>query len=236
MMYEVDWIDRDRQKHAIWGYGVPKIVEPEEPADASSIRHLFPHIPGQVFERLPKRRVDILVGLNYNGYFPSGGEGNNCVGHMKVLSTKFGTTGWILGGCHPNLQCCPPKFCSVANEIRINRVNLEVVPKIKLDRQREKGLVRELTTEYYQSDNLGVEPPRRCDKCLKCVSSGPCSEEGQIHSLQDQEELKMIEDGIKIQNQEIKFENKLTMDEKANSGLSDETLDKFGAFMKMVKY
>ena len=31
------------------------------------------------------------------------------------------------------------------------------------------------------------------------------------------------------------FESKLTMDEKTNSGLSDETVDQFGEFMKMIE-
>ena len=38
--------------------------------------------------------------------------------------------------------------------------------------------------------------------------------------------------------QQIKFEyfkNKLTMNEKTNSGLWDETLDQFGEFMKMIR-
>ena len=34
---------------------------------------------------------------------------------------------------------------------------------------------------------------------------------------------------------EIKFENKLTMDENTNSGLCDEIVDKFGEFMKMIE-
>ena len=38
--------------------------------------------------------------------------------------------------------------------------------------------------------------------------------------------------------QQIKFEyfeNKFTMDEETNSGLSDETVDQFGEFMKMIE-
>ena len=66
-MYEVELLDRNNEKHSIWGYGVPKIIDPEEPADAQAVHHLFPHVPDSIFDQIPKRRVDVLVGLNYNG-------------------------------------------------------------------------------------------------------------------------------------------------------------------------
>ena len=102
---------------------------------------------------------NILVGLNYNGFFPTGGEGDDCVGHLKVLSTQFGNTGWILGGYHPDLKCLPPKFTAIANQVRVNRINLEVVPKIMVDKIRDREVDPKLTPEYYQVDHLGIEPP-----------------------------------------------------------------------------
>ena len=96
-IFETDLVDRSGERHAIWGYGLENIIEPDDPIDLSPVRDLFPHIPEAVFEPLPKKRVDILIGLNFNGLHPSGGEGDNCVGNLKVFSTIFGSTGhsWI---------------------------------------------------------------------------------------------------------------------------------------------
>ena len=58
------------------GYGLENIIDPEDPINLSPVRDLFPHIPHQVFETLPKRRVDILIGINYNRLHPVGGEGD----------------------------------------------------------------------------------------------------------------------------------------------------------------
>ena len=112
--YELSLVDRSGRKHVIWGYGVDTILDPDEPVDASSLRHLFPHVPSEVFTKLRKRRVDILVGLIYNGLFPTGGSGKDCVGNLRVNRTRFGSTGWILGGAHKGLRCPDMKLSSVA--------------------------------------------------------------------------------------------------------------------------
>ena len=202
MMYELDLVDRENKKHTISGYGVPKIVDPEDPVDGTQVRSLFPHIPAEVFGKIPKKRADILVGLNYNGLFPSGGNGKNCVGNLKVLGTKFGS-GWVIGGSHPNLRGSSPQFSPIASEIRISKIKLDVIPKIKIARTPRDKVVRELTTEFYESDHLGIEPPRRCDKCRKCANTGVCSEEKHLHSLQEEEELRLLEDAVTLVNNQV---------------------------------
>ena len=103
-MFSLKLIDRNGKSHDIWGYGVENIIETEDPVDPSSLRDLFPHIPARTFEKLQMRRIDILIGLNYAGLFPSGGEGQDCVDNLKMMKTKFGSTGYILSGSHKELK------------------------------------------------------------------------------------------------------------------------------------
>ena len=57
-----------------------------------------------------------------------------------------------------------------------------------------------LTAEYWESDNLGVEPPRRCLRCRQCQQKGECSENHILHSLKDQAKLEAINNGIEIKD------------------------------------
>ena len=208
-LYELILLDRKGKKYDIWGYGVDKIIDPDEPVDPGPVRSLFPHIPGKVFKPLIKRRIDVLIGINFNGLHPSGGKGRDCVGNLKVLETRFGETGYILGGSHKLLKCRTPRLSAAAAEIRVAR--LEVHPDVSvvdIDSEVERNFGRimisklniqpELTPEYWETDQLGVEPPRRCQKCKQCADSGECSEQHIIHSLKEESELKMIEENVQI--------------------------------------
>ena len=115
-------MDRKGVKHAIWGYGLENNIDPEEPVDLAPIRNLFPHIPEAVFETLPRKRIDILIGLNFNKLHPCGGEGDNSVGNLKVLTTIFGPTGFVVGGAHPLLKFKPLRFSSNVARFRIAKV------------------------------------------------------------------------------------------------------------------
>ena len=194
-IYSWQLLDRFGQRYQLWGYGVKSIIEADDPVDPFPVRKLFPHIPDSVFHKLQKRRIDLLIGLNFNNLFPSGGEGRDCVGNLKVLRTKFGPTGFILGGTHPNLRPASPKFSVAAAEIRVARV--EISPDIVVTpisdhvkeamevRAAKVGIEKELTVEHWQSDNLGVEPPRRCRKCLQCAERGDCSDKHVSHSIKE---------------------------------------------------
>ena len=102
-IYELDLQDMYGKQYSIWGYGIDSIMDPDDPLDLSPVRALFPHVPDQAFPLLPKKRLDILIGLNFNSLHPSGGLGVDAVGNLKVLRSKFGC-GWVVGGCHRNLK------------------------------------------------------------------------------------------------------------------------------------
>ena len=125
-LYDWKFVARDGTHHHLWGYGIDTILEADEPVDPGPVRDLFSHIPQETFKQLQKRRIDILVGINYNSLFPTGGEGIDSVGNLKVMKTKFGSSGWILGGTHEKLKPPVPRFSSAAAEIRVARI--EIIP------------------------------------------------------------------------------------------------------------
>ena len=179
-------------------------------------------MPEEVFKPLPKKRIDILIGLNFNGLHPSGGEGENCVGNLKVLSTMFGSTGWVLGGSHPLLKCSPLKFSSSVARLRVAKVAVSPVLSVqelpeflpvtsaKVDTTPRivsgGDKLSELLPEFWDSDQLGVLPPRRCERCRQCADKGKCSEQHQLRSLKEEAELKMISDRVKVVDGHVKVE------------------------------
>ena len=127
MIYELDLQDMYGKQHSIWGYGIDHIMDPDEPVDLSSVKSLFPHVPDRAFFPLPKRRIDILIGLNYNSLHPYGGTGVDIVGNLKALRSSFGC-GWVIGGCHKDLKVVQPSISCQAASARIAKVS--VIPEL----------------------------------------------------------------------------------------------------------
>ena len=209
-IYEFNLVERNGTAHKVWGYGIDSIIEPDDPIDPSSLRKLFPHVPSELFVKLEKRRIDLLIGLNFNGLFPVGGSGRDCRENLKVMKTKFGSTGWILGGSHRSLCCSKPQLSSGAAEI-LTAAKVHCIPDVGVrildhDKIKEKVTVMKialepmLTPEYWDRDGLSVLPPRRCSKCRQCSLRGECSEKHLIHSLEEEEDLRAIEDNIEVVN------------------------------------
>ena len=121
-IYELDLVDMHGEKHTIWGYGIDKIINPDDPIDLCSVRSLFPHVPDEAFLPLPKKRIDILMGLNFNSLFPSGGSGIDSVGNLKALRSRC-SFGWVIGGCHDRLKPSPVRLTSQAATARLAKVS-----------------------------------------------------------------------------------------------------------------
>ena len=204
-IFEFELVERDGTCHSVWAYGVDSIVDSEDLIDPSPLQSLFPHISKDVFRKLEKRRVDLLIGLNYNGLFPTGGTGKNCVDNLRVMKTRFGKTGWILGGSHPSLKPCCPHLSVDATRI-LTAARLQCVPEVLLSSPADPPdltvlklkMEPELSYDFWSRDNLAILPPRRCSKCRQCAEKGTCSEKHLIHTLEEETDLKAIEENIQI--------------------------------------
>ena len=210
-IYELDLQDMYGKQYPIWGYGIDSIMEPDDPVDLQPVRALFPHVPDEAFSPLPKKRIDILIGLNYNSLHPNGGLGVDAVGNLRALRSRFGS-GWVLGGCHKDLKVPPLKFSAQTASARIARVN--VVPEVTAsDLSLEvTGQVSQfakvtvdplLTPDFWECEQLGVLPPRKCPKCKQCAQKGECSEAHYLLTLKEEAELQLISENIKVVDGEV---------------------------------
>ena len=127
-----------------------------------------------------------------------------------MMKSRFGDSGWILGGSHRNLKCSNPQLSAGAARI-LTAARLQCVPEVliedaaaKVERDLQKISVLkvsvdpQLTPEYWDKDNLGVQPPRRCLKCKQCSERGDCSEKHLIHTLEEENDLRAIEENVEI--------------------------------------
>ena len=182
--YMFGLVRNDGTVRKIWAYGIDTIMEPPDPLDLSPIRSVFPHIPREVFAPSVKKPVDILMGNNFLGLHPDGGLGRDAVDDMRAYQSQFGL-GWVLAGTHPALRSgCSKLTATALNLARIFKC--EVIP--------------ELLPSFWEGECLGVLPPKKCGKCLRCLQ---CSDPGIIHSRKEQEELEMLENSVKLENGQL---------------------------------
>ena len=182
--YEFGLVQNNGDVKNIWAYGIEKIMEDPDPIDMSPLKQLFPHLPDAAFSPHVRRPVDILIGNNFLGLHPSGGQGRDSVDNIRAYESKFGC-GWVLAGTHPNIRPVSSKLNSSAAHMA-RSYKCEISPV--------------LLPSFWEGDCLGVLPPKRCGKCLRCTH---CTDPALIHSRKEQDELEMLEKGVKLINGEI---------------------------------
>ena len=152
-------------------------------------------MPIKAFEAMAEKEVDLLIGLNMNHIMPEGGTGVNKVGGISVKKTKFGT-GWVVGGMLEDQSRSGVCGGFVSNLITtkaalVRSAKLQIVPGDPI------------VPEFWESDQLGVRVPPKCDRCRKCQQTGMCSEAHAQHTAKDQAELDLIRSKTKRINGEI---------------------------------
>ena len=182
--YLFELVLTDGSTRKLWGYGVENIMEPPDPVDLSLVKKIFPHLPKNVFFPAPMKQIDILIGNNFLGLHPSGGQGRDAVGNLRAYQSLFGH-GWVVAGTHPDIK--PGKCTLSPSAMHLARAfKCEVIP--------------ELLPGFWEGDCLGVLPPKRCGKCLRCME---CSDPSLIRSRKEQDELDMLQKGVKLVNGQL---------------------------------
>ena len=237
--YQVPLMDNSNVTHNIKVWQVDSISEGAQEVDISGVKHLFsPHVQQQwkSIASRPTGSIDILLGADCMGLHPVDLER---IENMRVLSSSL-DPGLILVGSHSSFRSCGIKLSKDASSIMycshasVNRLFVRPV------------------YEYFESDNMGIEPPRRCGNCRNCKD---CSFRGHMLSQKEQYETQVIESKITYdstskqfvvsypftQDPEILSDNKMQVikiaerEEKRlfRSGL----LDSFNQeFLKMLQY
>ena len=193
-IYLLSLVDMYGQSHRIWGYGMDRIMLSSVP-DLSALESLFPHVPGAAFKAMREKEVDILIGLNMNEIFPDGGAGVDKKKGIKVKRSLFGT-GWCVGGVLD--QSSQPASTGSVNKCSIS-------PQAALVRSAKVNVVPEppLSPDFWETDQMGVAIPPRCDRCRRCQQVGVCSESHAQHTIKAQAELDLIKANTKLVNGEI---------------------------------
>ena len=181
MLYYVPVVDGNNVTQTIKALEVENISDHVPKVDLSGVQHLF---SGKVQEKWdlvsnrPSGAIDLLVGVDHLGLHPIDLER---IDNLRIQSSPFGPD-LILVGSHPTFKSCSITWNKDASQIlhshhaSVNRVSVRPI------------------YEYFESESLGVEPPRRCGNCRNCKD---CSFRGQMLSQKEQYETQVIESKIR---------------------------------------
>ena len=186
-MYCAELIDNKGRAWKIWGYGIESIMKSDAP-NMLALKKYFPHVPDEALEGLVEKDVDILLGLNMNHLFPAGGKGKNKHQGMRAKTSLFGC-GWVLGGCHKDLEASQVNISSNAGIMRAARLQVAPVDPYSLN--------------FWEAENMGVLPPAKCERCVACLETGTCSSRNRLISDKQQMELDVISQKTQIINNEV---------------------------------
>ena len=190
-IYLLDLVDMYGGEHRIWGYGIDQIMLSSVP-DLTCLDSVFPHVPAGVFKAMREKEVDVLIGLNMNNIFPSGGSGVDNKDGIRVKRSLFGL-GWCIGGVLDS------------GAIPVTAESNTVSSQAALVRSAKISIVPQppITPDFWETDQMGVAVPARCDRCRRCQQVGSCSESHGMHTLKAQSELELIKANMKLENGEI---------------------------------
>ena len=185
--YKVPLIDNTNVQHIITAYEVENISENILEVDVAGVKHLFSSSVQDQWDSVqgrPTGPLDLLVGANVLGLHPYDHE--SCE-NMRIKKSIFGA-GLILTGSHPAISSQKIIWSEDVNHIRlssfpaadvsVNRISIKIQPFY----------------DYFELDNMGVEPPRRCGNCRNCKQ---CAFRSQMLSLQEQYEYQVMESKVR---------------------------------------
>ena len=185
-MYLAELVDKTGKCWKIWGYGIDAIKKAGVP-NLMHLRKYFPHVPDAALQGLIEKEVDILMGLNMNHLMPAGGKGKNKHQGMRSKTSLFGS-GWVLGGCHGDLVASTSGLSHHAAVMRVAKI--QVIPE-------------SFNLNFWESENMGVLPPPRCERCTACHQTGTCSDRNRLLNEKQLAELDVIIEKTKLIDETI---------------------------------
>ena len=95
---------------------------------ADKLYQLFPHLPSGALE-LPIHDVGILIGQNAAALLPTGGDGKDLVGNLRLLKIPFGK-GYTVGGFHPEVKVQSNSKANLYRRAQINYISTSASKRI----------------------------------------------------------------------------------------------------------
>jgi hypothetical protein len=120
----------------------------------------------KVFDDISGEDLDLLLGMNNTAIFPKEVYRKN---NSYLYRSLFGT-GFFACGIDRDLEMDSRAMLVKGSCFLLKSVN-----------------------DFWEGENLGIAPPRRCDPCIKCTT---CSSRNEQMTWQENKELKMIEEGL----------------------------------------
>ena len=148
--------------------------------DISLIKSEFSNKVKQIWKQLearPTGQVEVLIGANKLGLHP---KDLVCRGNIKVMTSLFGG-GYVFGGTHSAIKTSAVTWSQTVSNIRCSLLT-SPTPIIGATVNRTTVHVKP-TREFFEAENLGIMPPRRCNNCMNCRD---CSFRAQQLSQRDQ--------------------------------------------------
>ena len=175
--HTIELKDREGNKHKVKCMEVGFITEPQQQPDYSKVYQMFPHIPHGCLER-PDMEVGLLLGQNANALLPTGGEGPDSVGNLRVMRSTIGEYGYVLEGWHPDIcTSAKGKPKTMTLQVKINKVVAS-----------EESLFPDLA-------DMPMEIPRTCPSCVGC---NQCRYEVQDMTFKEKKELDALRQAVTL--------------------------------------
>ena len=176
-MYALHVIDTDNVSHSIKVFAVDWIAGAIETVNINGVKELFPAEIQAVWDKVnsrPSGEVEVLIGSNFLGLHPSDYVVRE---NLKLKKSKF-SSGFVLAGSHPALE---REDLSQSTGVSIN------------ESVRATNLQYKSIRDYFDSNELHVEAPRRCNSCMNC---NDCKHLVHQTSLREQFEYKVMEECV----------------------------------------
>ena len=186
--YTVPLIDKDKERHLVTALEVESISDNIIEADVSAVKHMFSSVVQDKWDQIksrPKGEIDLLLGQNVCGLHPVSFESR---GNLKVLSSPFGC-GFVLTGTHPAIRSQKVIWNEDVSNIRHFSTTSHNSSHVYVN-----SISVRPNYEYFELDDLGVQPPRRCGNCLNCKD---CSFRGHMLTQQEQYEYQILESKVR---------------------------------------
>ena len=208
-LYTIPWTINGKQR-TLRALGMCEVTDTYGPEDIAKAYELFPQYSPPELDRPQGTKVDLIIGLDNNDLLASGGQGDDQVGNLKVMSTPL-STGRVLTGHHPDIRGRGPQFSASAVASRkamfvdshdlaqpgrrsINAVRCHAVASSLLE--TEPGILEmeaEPEGEFLASEQIGVMIPKTCGKCQTCLQ---CVIQEDGPSVKEHLELDMMRKGM----------------------------------------
>ena len=209
-IYCLELITCGEKRVLVKAFGVEHISEVKSVVDVSGVKHLFSEEVKEQWSKVSKRpagKVDLLVGQEHAGYHPVQVEAQQ---NLVVCRTMFGQ-GWILTGTDERVHTEECSWGPEVAAIRAGRVAVSIhsANRIGVSISKDRLSINDIVIynqakltftqdrEYYTTENLGIEPARRCPGCRGCKE---CSWRGQQLSRKEAFEYELMEKNVEFKD------------------------------------